>query len=165
MAVSVNTLVSRNVRDLLEKLAPLRELSGVSDYLLSDREGKMLARNPDSTWSEEVAAACARDMAQVGSIVSLLSVDREEEEVFDFHFKGSLLIAWDLGRAYLLALCSEDANLAMVRMTVNVIKEELRKDRRLRSYMSQCDDQSYLLLSKQHVEGEMYKHVEALKKK
>jgi len=162
MAVNMSTVARKGSLELLQKLAPLREVEGVRDYFFVDRKGTILARKPDSPVEEEVAAACARDMAQVGEILSLLPGQEQDERVFDFHFKGTVLIAWDWGGAYLMALCKEGVNLAMVRMTVNVIKEELGKGRRFRGYLARHSGGEYLL-SEQDVGSERYKHVMALK--
>ncbi len=160
----MNSLVRKNVRDLLQQLAPLGEVNGVRDYLFLDRQGTILARKPDSSWAEDVATACALDAAQVGEILGLMPFQNGDERVFDLHFKSALFVACDLGRAYLLTLCREDANLAVVRMTVNVIKEELGRDRRFRRYLEPPDGGD-VLLSEQRVGSEMYKLVVSLKQK
>ncbi len=163
MVVSMNSLARKQLRDVLHQLAPLGEVPGVRDYLLMDRRGTILATKPDSTWSHGSAGACAKDIAQVAEILALSPLPRGDDRVLDFHFKGSLIVTWDLRGAYLLALCGEDANLAIARMTVNVIKEELTKDRRLGSRLGQCADGEPSLLGEQDVASEMCKHVETLK--
>jgi len=165
MAVYAKTITGKSLRDLLEKLAPLGRISGVQDYLLVDRGGRIVARKSDSFWKEETARACARDMAQVGEVFRLLSVDDEHQRVFDFRFEGTLLIAWDLGSGYLIALCSEEANLSIARMTANVVKHELRNDKRFRSYFARPIDGDCSLLTEQDLGSELYKYVAALREK
>jgi len=163
MAVSANTIAPKNVRDLLENLAPLGQIDGVRDYLLADCQGRVLARKPGSFWKEDVAAACARDVAQVGEIFSLLTSADATEKVLDFRFEGSLLLVWDWGGAYLVALCGHDVNHSIARMTVNVIKEELRKDRRFKGYFAPPSGGDESLLTEQHLGKELYRYVAALK--
>lgn len=167
MALNANTVAPRNLPHLLSKLAPLGQTDGVDDYLLADCRGRILARKPGSIWKEEVATACARDVAQAGEIFSLLPRQRRggEERVFDFRFEGGLLVVWDLGSAYLIVVCSEDVNLPMARMTANVVKEELRKDKRLRSYFAPRNGHECSLLTEQELGRELHKHVAALKRK
>lgn len=165
MASNVNIITRKDTRDLLERLAPIGEISGVSDYLLVDTRGIILARKPDSIWEEQVAAACARDVAQIGEILALLPVGDGDERVFDLRFKGTLLIGWDLGSAYLFAFCKQDVNLAIMRMTVNVIKHELKKNKRFRKYLADRADGGSALLSEQAVGTELYKRVVAVKQK
>lgn len=165
MGLHAKTIAGKNLRDLLDKLAPLGQINGVQDYFLVDRRGKIVVRKADSFWKEETASACARDMAQVGEIFGLLSGNEEDQRVFDFHFDGALLIAWDLGSAYLIVVCSEEANLPITRMTANVIKDELRKDRRFRSWFTRHAGGDFTLLTEQDLGSELYKYVAALREK
>jgi hypothetical protein len=183
MAANVSEAVRKSLRHLLEKLSPLGEVDGVRDYLLLDRQGTVLATKPDSLWSDEVARACARDLSQVGEILNLLPVHKgsdcptpggngsgeagsspaDKELVFDFHFKAGLLIGWRLDGTYLMALCREDTNLAIVRMTVNVLEDELQKDKQLRNYLSRRAEGECRVLSEQNLGSELYKHLVTLK--
>ena len=165
MTDTLDGIARKNKRELQERLGVLGEIKGVRDYLLVGGEGQILARNPESGWSEKAAAECARDMALAGQVLSLLSKEEGEERVFGFHFEHSFLIGWDLGSAYLVALCREEASLAIVRMTVNVIKEELRRSKRFRPYMAERVVEDADILDEKHVQSEMYKHVVALKQK
>lgn len=165
MVLSGNSIARKNMRDLLEKLAPLGLVNGVQDYLLADRRGSILARKPSSFWKDETAGACARDMAQVVEVLTLLSPDNGQERLFDFRFEGALLIVWSLGSACLIALCSGDANLSITRMTANVIKEELRKDRRFRRYFAAPVGAESSLLTEQELGSDLHKYVAALRKK
>jgi hypothetical protein len=160
MAVNMSILARKGTQGLLQKLAPLEEIEGVRDYFFTDRNGTILVRKPDSAIGEEVAVACAKDMAQVGEILGLFPGHEHEEKVFDFHFKGVVLIAWCLGEAYLVALCREGVSLAVLRMTFNVIKEELRRERRFKGFLQRSDKK--FLPTEQDIGNERYRHVLAL---
>jgi hypothetical protein len=163
MGNNVSLGLGKKARDLLEKLAPIGEIDGVSDYLLVDSEGKILARKPQSSLAEDVAVACARDMAQIGETLRLLSCGNESDGVFDVQFKGTLLIGWLLGSCYIFAFCKQGVNLPIMRMTVNIVKEELGKDKRFKKYLSERVDGDSHLLSEHSVGSELYKHVTTLK--
>lgn len=165
MAIQANAVAPRDLSDLLGKLAPLGQVNGVQDYLLADCFGRILARKPGSLLGEEVAVGYAQDAAQAGEIFALLSSPGGDERVFDFRFEGALLIVWDWGRVYLLALCSEDVNLPTTRMTANVVREELKKDKRFRGRLAPRDGANCGLLTEQHLGPELHKHVAALKQK
>ena len=161
MKADRNTFARRSEQELLQKLAPLGDVEGVRDYLFLNREGVILARKPDSAYDEKTAGALARHMTQAGEILRLLANHEGDERVFDFHFKGTLLVAWELGETYLVAQCREDANPAIVRMTVNVIKDELRRNKRLRGYLARRSHEGPVL-GEQDVGSERYRHVMAL---
>jgi hypothetical protein len=165
MALNANALAPRNLPDLPGKLAPLARVNGLQDYLLADCFGRILARKPGSPLGEEVAVEYARDAAQAGEIFALLSSPGADERVFDFRFEGVLVIVWDWGGVYLLALCSEEVNLPMMRMTANVVREELRKDKRFRGFLAPRDGADCRLLTEQALGTELHKHVVALKRK
>lgn len=164
MARNAKTVAPKNLEHLLRKLAPLGQINGVQDYLLADCLGRVLARKPGSLWEEKAAAACARDVAQAGEILALFWSPDGEERVFDFRFEGTLLIVWDFGGVYLLALCSEGVDLPMTRLTANVVKEELRKDKRFRNYLAPRGGDGSLL-TQEKLGRELYKHVAALKQR
>ncbi len=161
MTVNMSILARKGSCGLAEKLFPLDEIEGVRDYFFTDRTGTILARKPGSFLGEEVAAACARDMAHAGEILSVLPGYEGDRTVFDFHFKGVSLIGWFLGDAYLMVVCRETVSPAMLRMTVNIIIEEMRKQKRLRGYL-QRSEREYLP-GEEEVGTERYKHVLALK--
>ncbi len=165
MGIQTNAVTPRNLSDLLGKLAPLEQVNGVQDYLLADCFGRIVVRKPGSLLGEEVAKGYAKDAAQAGEIFALLSASGEDERVFDFHFEGALLIVWDWGRVYLLALCGEEVNLPTTRMTANVLRDELRKDKRFREYVAPRDGDDCGLLSEQALGPDLHKHVAALKQK
>ena len=165
MARNSKTVAPKNLEHLLQKLAPLGQINGVQDYLLADCLGRVLARKPGSVWEEEIAGACARDVAQVGEILGLFYSPDGEERVFDFRFEGALLIAWDFGSAYLVAVCSEEVDVPMTRLTDIVIKEELRKDKRCRRYLAPRRGGDGGLLTEKELGHEPYKHVAALKQR
>jgi hypothetical protein len=163
MAPKTNTVAPKKAKDLLAKLGPLAEIKGVQDYLLADSRGHILGRKPTSFWTEDAADAFARDMAQAGEIFRLLSAGNNDEQVFDFRFRGALLVVWSFGGAYLVVLCSEEVNLSIMRMTANVIKEELRADKRFRSCFARTPGGDSSLLTEEDLESDVYKHVAALK--
>jgi len=163
MALDAKTLAPKKLRGLTEILSPLGEVNGVQDYLLADRHGRILARKPDSLWKEEIAVAWARDVVQAAEIFASLSPADSDERVFHFRFEGAVLLVWDLGSAFLLALCSDEANLSIARMTANVVKEELKKDKQFRMYFDRPAGSHFTLLAKEAVGSELYKCVEALK--
>jgi hypothetical protein len=165
MVPNINSVPRKDMRDLLEMLAPVGEVNGVSDYLLVDAQGTILARKPNSLWKEEAAVPCARDLAQVGETLRLLPFQDGEERIFDLHFKGMVFIGWELGSVYLFALCNHQASLPIMRMTVNVLKEELGKDRRFKKFLTRRDHGDSVLLSEQSIGSELYKHVTVLKQK
>lgn len=156
-----NPSARRSEQELLRNLAPLGDLEGVRDYFLLARDGSILARKWDSAYDEETASDLARHMARAGEILRLLPNHQGEERAFDFHFKGTLLLAWDLGEVYLVAQCREETNPAIVRMTVNVIQDELKRNKRLRGYLSRQSPQGPRL-REEDVGSERYKHLLAL---
>jgi hypothetical protein len=160
---NMNTAVSRNIQDLLEMLACLEQIEGVQDYLLVNYEGEILARKPGAPWDEDVAAAYAKDMAQAAEVYRLLSAHGQQGQPFDFRFEGAQFMVWDFGRAHLVALCGIETNQSIARMTVNVIKEDLRKDKRFKDFFLPSVDSSSSLLTEQEVGSELYQHVAALK--
>jgi hypothetical protein len=83
------------------------------------------------------------------------------DRVFEFQFKGALLVAWDLEDTYLVAQCRENANAAILRMTVNVIQDELKQDRRLRSCLTR-KPRGRPILREQDLGTERYRQVVAL---
>lgn len=156
-----NSFARRSEQELLRSLAPLRGVEGVRDYFLLARDGYILARKPDSGYDEGAASDLARHMARAGEILRLLPRHEGEERAFDFHFRGTLLLGWDLGEVYLVAQCSEDTNPAIVRMTVNVIQDELKRNKRLRGYVA-CQSHDGPGLSEEDVGRERYRHLMAL---
>jgi hypothetical protein len=165
MAPNANNAVSRNIRDLVGRLAPLANVDGVQDYLLADSYGRILARKPGSSWDAEIASAYAKDMAQAAEVVRLLPMSDNGERLFDFHFDGAQLIVWDFGKACLVALCGRDSNRSIARMTVNVIKEELRKDKRFRDFFGPPPGSSRSLLTEEDLGSELSQQVAVLKQK
>ncbi|NQT84053.1 hypothetical protein HQ563_13590 [bacterium] len=165
MALNLKTVAPKNRRSLLESLLAVGRIRGVQDYLFADSRGTILARKPGSNLKDDMAIACARDIAQERQILSLLSPPDGNERVFDFRFEGGLLMVWDFGSSYLLALCGEDANPSIARMTINVIKEELKRDKRFKGYFVPTAAPDCSLLSEQDLGSELSKHLAALKQK
>ncbi len=163
MADNPDNAGSRNVRDLLEALAPLGEVHGVQDYFLVNSQGRVLVRKPGTPWNDEIANACARDMAQAAEVVRLLPVGKGPERFFDFHFEAAQVMVWDFGMAYLVVVCGQDSNNPIARMTVNVVKEELRNDRRFKHFFAPPSGSSPSLLTEGDLGSELYDQAAILK--
>lgn len=159
-----NPFARKSEQEFLRKLAPLTGVEGVRDYFLLARDGSILARKPDSVYDEKTASDVAQHMARAGEILRLLPNHQGDERAFDFHYKGTLLLAWDLGEVYLVAECMEETNPAIVRMTVNVIQDELKKNKRLRGCLARQSGDGPSL-REEDVGSERYKHLAALARK
>lgn len=114
----------------------LHELLGISDVvslILYDNQGEILHQMGLDKFSESETAALGE------LILHILSSLGESGETYlegDVSFARWRVFFRDLNQALLVLICNPAVDMSMVRLTLNVIVEDWRDDRRVQGYLS-----------------------------
>ena len=118
-----------------ERLRRLREIAGVTDIFLVDAQGTMLWKASSLNYEDRVAREAAHALR--AATMAIAEEVRRTEQGADCTYavyRSGMAAGWEFGQAFLLVLCSEAVDLSRLRMAVNVFRDSVVKNRRLRRY-------------------------------
>lgn len=113
-------------------MTEIGEVAGVTASFVCDNSGRVIA----SSFGDDVDITPIRDVArELVHTTAVLGRVGESVRELDFTYPGSRLLVRDLDDSLLVALCEPQAEIAMLRLTLNVAATQLKDDAELRSLL------------------------------
>ncbi len=162
MAFGLKSLFPKSKVDVLEGLSSLKNVEGVTDYFLLDNSGKVISKVSDLGFDNDLLLKCGYHIVQANTVSNLfaLSIKSNIDYIY-FYFRNGLALVWDFGNSYLAILCKEIVDLAMIRMIVNIFKQQARKDKQFREYFKKRESISLDHLNEEILGRYLYQHLKS----
>jgi hypothetical protein len=131
----LKSILRKTDPNILEGLAPLRDVDDVTDFCLFDSEARILGvvskyGNDESLFSyigKEVgrtALLLDKFGAHTGSVVKYCQIQ----------CKSGMILTWNFGGSFLLVLLRDTRQIPVVRMTVNIFKETASREKNFEKF-------------------------------
>ena len=109
-----------------KSLAEINGVTGVRGSFICDNRGAVIAGDAPPGLDAETLDAIGREVVQM--MVALQSAGEPTGEL-DLQYERGGLVARDLDTAILIVLCQMQADLALLRLTINVAVARLKQDK------------------------------------
>jgi predicted regulator of Ras-like GTPase activity (Roadblock/LC7/MglB family) len=124
-----------------EALAPITQVPGVTDYVLLDADGGLLARTSNFGYDDERLRRSGERLRRSAALVrAYLGDEAAEGEPLAFRFRKGWLLLWRLGRACLVVFGREGLDLPTLRMRLNILRSQIVEDKRFRHTLGEGPD-------------------------
>jgi hypothetical protein len=121
-----------------EALAPVAEVAGVTDYVLLDDAGGLIARTSNFGYDDDRLRRSIRRLRRCAALVRVyLRDEAADSEPLGFRFRNGWLLLWRLGRASLVVFGREGLDLPTLRMRLNVLRSQMLEDKRCRRILGE----------------------------
>lgn len=108
-----------------EGLAEINSVAGVRGSLLCDSWGEAVASAAPAGLDTATLKSVGHQVTQTAAGLRMTEGAMTE---LDFTYEGTRLVARDLANAVLVVLCEPKVDIAMLRMTMNVVTARLKSD-------------------------------------
>jgi predicted regulator of Ras-like GTPase activity (Roadblock/LC7/MglB family) len=108
-----------------KSLADINAVAGVQSSFTCDNRGEVIA---SATPADPNTAVLNNIGRQVTLTLAALETTGEAMSELDLTYEGARLVARDLGNAVLVVLCEPQVEIAMLRLTLNVVTARWKKD-------------------------------------
>jgi hypothetical protein len=124
-----------------EALAPVAQAPGVTDYVLLDAEGGLVARTSNFGYDDERLRRSSERLRRSAALVrAYVGDEAAESEPLSFRFRNGWLLLWRLGRACLVVFGREGLDLPTLRMRLNILRNQMIEDKRFRRILGEGPD-------------------------
>ena len=162
MPFGLKNIFPKSKVNVLEGLSSLKNVEGVTDYFLLDNSGKVISKVSNLGFDDDLLLKCSYHIAQANTVSNLFALSfKSNIDYIYFYFRNGLALIWDFGNSNLVILCKEIVDLSMVRMTVNIFKQQARKDKRFKKYFEKGESISLNYLNEEILGRYLYKHLKS----
>ncbi len=113
-----------------EALAEVNAVAGVQGCFICDNRGDVIASDAPRGLDETELTSVGREVSQT---LAALAMAGQRTNELDFMYEAMRVVAHDLGNATLIVLCEPRVEIAMLRLTLNVVLARLKGDSGIQS--------------------------------
>ncbi|MBW2039725.1 MAG: hypothetical protein JRI46_09030 [Deltaproteobacteria bacterium] len=125
-------------------MAELNEIEGVLDSLIYNRLGELVI--PQLQYKDERIARLGREVA---FCFAFLEKMQKEIDFIELIYEGRRIIVRISYNFFILVICEEKADIPLIKLTINVINEEIKGDKAIQRLLHRPREKRDLLLDAQ----------------
>ena len=125
-------------------LADLNKIKGVTDSFIYSKGGTLLA--PQLQYEDARIEHFGRELALCFAILDKI---KQEVDFIELIYEDRHLITQISQNFFILVICEDSADTTLIKLTMNVINDEVRGDKDIQKSLRKSPDKKYLLTKAQ----------------